>query len=202
MQSALPKGGTQTVESSTASPRYVSLREERDASLPRRRVILLSFAFVMLSEFAFGQDDEEQPDPVILSIAVSDAKITLGQAVRTAQSFGRPISAKFGFPNGLQFLVYVDTGNAFTEVVVDHKTGAMLSRKAISTFTDRPDASEQKAAMAKSKVSLPIVIQEATEDNPRSRAISVAPELRNGHPFAIIKLLVEGRLLTVEKWLD
>src|ERR1700719_3827664 len=67
----------------------------------------------------------EQDDQALIK-AMSDAKISLQQGLTTSQREGRPISAKFEMEDGkLQLSVYTEKGGKFSEVIVDHMTGAV-----------------------------------------------------------------------------
>jgi hypothetical protein len=63
-------------------------------------------------------------------------------------------------------------------------------------------ASAQKAAIEKAKLPLLAALEKAAADNAGSRAVSVVPELRNGHPVAVVTLLVNTKMMIVSEWLE
>jgi hypothetical protein len=85
--------------------------------------------------------------------------------------------------------VYTMKGNDFTEVVVDPNTGTIAKAEKITDADDLKEATEQKAAMAKAKVSLLTATETAVSANTGSRAVSVVPELKNGQAAAEVTLL-------------
>lgn len=110
--------------------------------------------------------------------------------MRASEREGTPISAKFEIEDGkLQLSVYAMKGDDFIEVVADPKTGAIVKTETITDADDLKAAATQKAAMAKATVSLPAAADAAVKANAGLRAVSIYPELRNGHAVAQVTLL-------------
>jgi hypothetical protein len=64
------------------------------------RSVLLGAAILSLCGPAVAQDADEEPDPVILGIALADAVMTLPGGLAASEVHGRPVSAKFEMPGG------------------------------------------------------------------------------------------------------
>jgi hypothetical protein len=164
---------------------------------------LLALSLMGLPGLALAQDGDEQPDPVVLAIALSDAHTTLEKAIVASEPYGTPVSARFDMSSGdLQLSVYTSLKDGFAEVVANTDTGAVTSVKRISASESLSKASAQKAAMEKAKLSLLAALERAAADDAGSRAVSVVPELRNGHPVAVITLLVDTKMMIVPEWLE
>ncbi len=132
--------------------------------------------------------------------ALSGAKVTLQQALNSAEHNGRPISAKFEMEDGnLQLSVYTEKDGKFFEVIVDHTTAQIAKTEPITEGDDLKDAKEQSAAMAKAKVSLSAAADKVAGGN---RAVSVTPALKGGRPVASVVLLQTGKLKTVSQPLE
>jgi uncharacterized membrane protein YkoI len=89
-----------------------------------RRVLFLaiiaSLATSLVGQRIYGQDRSDH----LLIKGVTDAKVTLQQALTAAAQQGRPISAKFEVEDGkLQLSVYTAKDGKFSEVIVNHATG-------------------------------------------------------------------------------
>jgi len=125
-----------------------------------------------------------------LAKALKDTTVTLQDGLKASEREGKPISAKFEIEhNALQLSVYTLKGADFMEVVADPKTGAIAKSKKITEPDDLKDADAQKAAMAKVTGSLLAATETAVKGNTGFRAVSVFPQLRNGHPVAEVTLL-------------
>jgi len=121
---------------------------------------------------------------------MSEAKIPLAQGVAAAEREGKPISAKFEMEGGaLQLSVYVQKGDGFSEVVVDHKTGQVAKSEPITGGEDLTAAKQQAAAMAKTKRSLRDEIASAEKSHASYHVVSILPEIENGAAQADIVLL-------------
>jgi hypothetical protein len=147
------------------------------------RSIVAAALILGLSGLAFAQGDDEELDPDILRIALSDAATTLQQGMIAGEQHGKAISAKFEMPNrDLQLSVYTATAGGFMEIVLNPKTGVVVSAELITDKDDVAQATAQKAALEKATLSLVAVTEKAINDNVGSRAVGVMPELRNGQP--------------------
>ena len=142
-------------------------------------------------------------DAAALAAALKDTTATLQGGLKASEREGIPISAKFEIEDGkLQLSVYTMKGNDFIEVVADPKTGAIGEAEKIKDADDLKEATAQKAAMAKAKVPLLTVTETAVKANPGSRAVSIYPQLQNGHAVAEVTLLQGTSLKKATEKLD
>ena len=145
----------------------------------------------------------EGGDPAELATAMKGATATLQGGLKASEREGTPISAKFEIADGkLQLSVYTMKGNDFMEVVADPKTGAIAKAEKITDADDLKAGAEQKAAMAKATVSLLAAADAAAKANTGFRAVSVYPQLQNGHPVAEVTLLQGTTTKKVTEKLD
>ena len=155
--------------------------------MPRSRLVLLALAvglFMAPVSLVWAEETEE------LAKALKDTKVTLQDGLKTSEREGKPISAKFEIEHdALQLSVYTLKGNDFMEVVEDPKTGSIAKSEKITKGDDLKEAEEQKAAMKNAKTSLLAATEAAVKGNAGFRAVSVIPELRDGHPVAEVTLL-------------
>ena len=84
----------------------------------------------------------------------------------------------------------------------DPKTGAIVKTEKITDTDDLNDAEDQKAAMAKAKTSLVAAADAAVKENSGFRAVSVFPDLRDGHAIADVTLLQGTTAKKVTEKLD
>ena len=132
----------------------------------------------------------EESNPAALAKALPEATVSLGQGLKASEREGKPISGKYEIEDGaLQLSVYTMKGDQFSEVIVDHKTGAIKKAEKITDADDLKNAKEQSQAMAKAKVSLDKAVADATKANSGYRAVSVVPTLDAGKPVANITLM-------------
>jgi hypothetical protein len=142
--------------------------------------------------------EKQQGNQDAVAKAVMGARVSLERGLAASASQGQPISGKFEMENGhLQLSVYTAKAGKFFEVMVDYTTGKVVKAEAITEAEDLNAATEQKAAMAKAKVPLRTAVGTARRQNPGSRAISVVPSLKDGHPVAAITLVESGQLKAV-----
>ena len=155
--------------------------------MPTHRVVLLTLAvglFTIPLNFAYADETEE------LAKALKNTTVTLQDGLKASEREGKPISAKFEIEHdALQLSVYTLKGNDFMEVLADPKTGTIAKSEEITDTDDLKDAEAQKAAMAKATTSLLAATDTAVKGNAGFRAISVVPQLQNGHPIAEVTLL-------------
>jgi len=138
-----------------------------------------------------------------LAAALKDTTVTLQGGLKASEREGTPISAKFEIEDGkLQLSVYTMKGNDFMEVVADPKTGGIAKAEKITDADDLKAAASQKAAMAKAPVSLFTATETAVKGNPGFRAVSIFPELKDGHPTAEVTLLQGSTFKKVTEKLD
>jgi hypothetical protein len=135
---------------------------------------------------ASAQDE----DVAALAAALKDIAFTLQDALKLSEKEGQPISAQFEIDDGkLQVSIYTSKGGEFVEVIADPKTSAMVRSEKITDDDELSEAADQKAAMAKAKISLLAATDAAVKDNAGSRAIAVFPDLRDDHAVAEVTLL-------------
>jgi hypothetical protein len=145
----------------------------------------------------------EDTDPAVLAKALNDTPVTLQEGLKASAREGKPLSGKFEIEHdSLQLSVYTLKGNDFVEVVADPKTGAIAKAEKITDADDLKAAAEQKAAMAKATVSLLAAADAAAKANAGLRAVSIYPQLQNGHPVAEVTLLQGTVLKKVTEKLD
>jgi uncharacterized protein YicC (UPF0701 family) len=145
----------------------------------------------------------EEANPALLAAALTHAQASLQDGLKASEREGKPISAKFEIEHdALQLSVYTLKGSDFMEVVADTKTGAVAKSEKITDADDLKDAEAQKAAMATAKTSLLAATETAVKDNKGFRAVSVFPQLRNGHPVAEVTLLQGANSKKVVEKLD
>jgi len=134
--------------------------------------------------------DEDEASGAALAKYLPTAKVTLQQGLAAAESQGRPISAKYEVNEGhFQLSVYTAQDGKFSEVLIDHNTGKVAKTEAITEGDDYADAKKQIEACSNSKTSLKAAVDRAEQANSGFRAVSVTPQLRNGHPVAVVSLV-------------
>jgi hypothetical protein len=162
--------------------------------------ILVAWFFVATLAMAQPHDDKERAE---LAKALTEAKIPLQRGVTASAKEGKPISAKYEVEEGkLQLSVYTMKGVAFSEVIVDHKTGKVAKAEPITKADDLKDAKTQSEAMAKAKRSLEAAATAAVKENKGFRAVSVIPAMKDDHPVADVTLLKGAEWKTVPEKLD
>jgi hypothetical protein len=162
-------------------------------------VIVASLATFLVGQRIYAQDRSDHP----LIKGVTEAKVTLQQGLIAAAQQGRPISAKFEVEDGkFQLSVYTAKDGKFSEVIVYHTTGKVAKTESITEGEDLAEAKSQSAAMEKAKTDLKAAVDKSTAAGPGSRAISVTPALKNGHPVASVTLLTGQQFQTVEQPLE
>ncbi|MBV8508304.1 MAG: hypothetical protein JOZ11_21190 [Alphaproteobacteria bacterium] len=148
---------------------------------------------------AWAQDDELEA----MAAALKDTTFTLQDALKAGEREGQPISAQFEMDDGkLQISIYTTKGDDFSEVVANPKTGAIVKTEKITDTDELNDAADQKAAMAKAKTSLVAAADAAVKENAGFRAVSVFPDLRDGHAIAEVTLLQGTTAKKVTQKLD
>jgi hypothetical protein len=135
---------------------------------------------------AWAQDDELEA----MATALKDTTFTLQDGLKVGEREGQPISAQFEIDDGkLRVSIYTTKGDDFSEVVADPKSGAIVKTEKITDTDELNDAADQKAAMANAKTSLVAAADAAVKENSGFRAVSVFPDLRDGHAIAEVTLL-------------
>ena len=87
-------------------------------------------------------------------------------------------------------------------MVLDPATGAVAKAENISDDDDLEQAKAQNTAMGKAKLSLLAATEAAVKANSGFRAVSVEPEIKDGHPIAEVTLLQGTNSKKVAEKLD
>ncbi len=129
-------------------------------------------------------------DAAALAKALPQATVSLDQALKASEREGAPISAKFEIEDGaLQLSVYTMKAGKFSEVIVNHKSGAIAKSEPITGGDDMKAAQAQSAAMAKAKLALDAAVGNAVKANAGYRAVEIVPMLEGGRPVASVTLM-------------
>ena len=135
--------------------------------------------------------------------SLGTAKISLQKGLMSAQRHGQPISARFEVEDGkFRLSVYVANKEQFSELLVDYNTGKIVKSEPITQSGDLNTAKAQSTALTKAKTTLIAVIDKTVRGSPGFRAISVTPELKDGHAMASVVLLKGEELKSVEQSLE
>lgn len=158
---------------------------------------------VVVGTFAISRVAVSQQSDQELATALRAKHVALAAGIRAAEAKGKPISAKYEYEDGkLQLSVYTEKGAAFSEVIVDHKTGKIAKSEKISEGDDLKDAKEQSAAVAKAKFSVLSALEKALAANKGYSAVSAIATQKDGKPVAEITLLKGTEFKTVTEPLD
>jgi hypothetical protein len=145
----------------------------------------------------------EGGDPAALAAALKDTAATLQGGLKASEREGTPISAKFEIEDGkLQLSVYTMKGDAFIEITEDPKADGTAKVEKITDAEDVEAAAAQKAAMAKAKLPLLAATETAVKANVGFRAVSIFPQLQDGHPVAEVTLVRGATFKKVMERLD
>lgn len=146
---------------------------------------------------------EEDINPAAMARALQQASLPLEKATKLNEREGKPISAKYEIEDGaLQLSIYTKKGDRFSEVIVDHTTGAVAKDEWITDADDMKAAQAQAATMAKAKTPLDVATENAVKANAGYRAVSVMPKLDGGRPVAVVTLMKGEDVKTVTEKLD
>ena len=115
------------------------------------------------------------------------SRLQASYTIQAQVSSSRPVSMK---------------AEKFSEVIVDHKTGKVAKREAITEGEDLAHAKEQSEAMAKAKRSLDAAASQAAKSNKGYRVVAVTPTLKDGHPVADVTLVKGTDWKSVAEKLD
>jgi hypothetical protein len=152
--------------------------------------IAAAAALLLAGPFSWA---EEEINPAAMAKALPEASVMLDQGLKASARDGTPISAKYEIEHGaLQLSVYTMKGAQFSEVIVDHKSGAIKKSEPITDADDMKAAQKQSAAMTKSKLALDVATANAVKANAGYRAVSVVPMLDGNQPVATI-ILMKGQ---------
>jgi len=141
--------------------------------------------------------------PAALAKALPEASVTLDRGLKASQREGKPISGKYEIEDSaLQLSIYTMNDDQFSEVIVDHKSGAIKKAEKITDGDDLKHAKEQSTAMAKAKIPLDQAVENAVKSNGGYRAVSVIPMLAAGAPVASVTLMKDTDVKKVTEKLD
>jgi hypothetical protein len=163
--------------------------------VPIALVSVLTIAlWVMPAGAAMSDKDKAE-----LATVVSGAKVTLEQGMQASKPNGKPVSGKFEIEDGKpQLSVYtVKDGSKYFEVIVDHTSGAVAKAEPITGGDDLTAAKTQNDSMFRSTRELREAVKEAKHDNPGYLAVSVRPEMKEGHSLANVMLVKDNDWKTV-----
>ena len=161
--------------------------------MPKAAIALLSVLVVALwvgpAKPAMTDKDKAE-----LATAVSNAKVTLEQGLMVSKKNGKPVSAKFEIENGKpQLSVYiVKDGSKYSEVIVDHTSGEIAKAEPITGDDDLADAKKQNDGLFRATREIREAVKEAKHDNPGYVAVSVWPEMKDGHSLANVMLVKDN----------
>ena len=145
----------------------------------------------------------EDMDPAAMAKALQQASLPLEKATKLTEREGKPISAKYEIEHGvLQLSIYTLKGDRFSEVIVDHKSGAVAKDEWITDADDMEAARAQAVIMAKAKVPLDVATEHAVKANAGYRAVSIMPKLERERPVAAVVLMKGEDVKKVTEQLD
>jgi hypothetical protein len=169
----------------------------------RRNSIFSTAAAVILLLAGLSARAEDDMNPAAMAKSLQQASLPLEKATKLNEREGKPISAKYEIEHGaLQLSIYTQKGDRFSEVIVNHNTGAVAKDDWITDGEDMKAAQAQAATMAKAKVSLDVATDNAVKANPGYRAVSVMPKLEGNRPVAVVTLLKGEDVKKVNEKLD
>ena len=168
----------------------------------RNSIFSIAVAAVLLLGGASAQAEEEM-NPAAMAKALQQASVALEKATKVSEREVTPISAKYEIEHGApQLSIYTKKGSRFSEVIIDHKSGAVAKDEWITDASDMKAAEAQAAAMAKAKVTIDIPTEHAVKANAGYRAVSVMPKLEGDKPVAVVTLLKGEEVKKVTEKLD
>ena len=132
-------------------------------------------ALVAVSVAFAQQDGDDDWDPVLGGV-VSKAPVTLEQGFAASSREGVPISGKFEIEvDGAQLSVYTARNEAYSEVIVDHRSGRIAKVIPIVDGNDLVEAQQQMEVMRHADRSLEQLTAGVLKSYPGYRAVSVTP---------------------------
>lgn len=162
------------------------------------KVLAWMSGVAMISLGVTGALSEEALNSAALAKSLGGAKITLQQGMAASEREGQTTSAKFEVEDGkLQLSVYAAKAGKYSEVVVDHVTGAITKVEPITRGDDLKQARAQSASLAGVKTSLRDAADKAEAQSPGFRAVSVTPSLKDKHAVATVELLKSSQMKAV-----
>jgi hypothetical protein len=178
------------------APRTLEVNVMRQTS-----IVAIAAAALLLTASPSWAEDEL--NPAAMAKALDQASLPLEKATKVSEREGKPISAKYEIENGaLQLSIYTMKGDRFSELIVDHNSGAVANDQWITEADDLKAAKAQAAAMAKARTTLDVAIETAIKGNAGYRAVSVVPKLEGDRPVAVVTLMKGQDVKRVNEKLD
>lgn len=136
-----------------------------------------------------------------VATAMRGAKhVALADAIETASTSGKPISARYEFEdNKLKLSVFIEKDGAYSEIFFDHVTGKVAQVDKITGGDDLKEARAESKVSAKAKKSLSSAVTKAVAANPGYTAVDVTPVFEGKAPVAEITLMKDGRFKGVSE---
>src|SRR5260370_18908121 len=157
----------------------------------------------ILSLLAAPSWAEEDFNPAAMAKALQQPSLPLEKGLKVSEREGKPVSAKYEIEHGaLQLSLYTMKGDKFSELIIDHKSGAVAKEEVITDADDLKAAQAQAAAMTKTRATLDVPIAKALKDNAGYRAVSVMPKLEGVRPGAVVTLLTAEDVKPVTEKLE
>ena len=169
--------------------------------------VILACLVGTLGYLAWAEKDDEreggEDDPARLATAVAGAAVSLGRGLELAEGRGAPVSAKFEVEDdAFQLSIYVLAGAALSEMVVDPQTGRVVKVESLTGGDNLRAAEGHANAMNKATMPLRAAVERALKASEGSRAVSVVPQLRRGHPRAEVTVAKGETFMMVSERLD
>jgi hypothetical protein len=161
-----------------------------------RALAVLALIVVGLAIGVTDRDDNEGDEPLLK--ALSDATVTLQQGLAASEQEGQPISGQFEFgDNKFQLSVYIAKDDKFSELLVNLKSGKITKVAPVTNASDITAAHLQKSAMKTAKLPLKHAVDKAASSANGFQAVSVAPDLKDGHAWASVVLVLGEQSRTI-----
>ena len=177
-----------------------------------KRLIALTSTLFILTLFGIAvttvaADDQSADANVALANALKQGDLPLEQGLAMSSREGKAISAKYELEDDdadeLQLSIYTEPKDGtFSEVIIDYGTGKIAKVTPITEGDDLAAAKSQSEVMAQAKRSLEAATVEAVRAQVGYRAVSVMPDLRDGHPVAKVTLVSGTQWKTVNETLE
>jgi hypothetical protein len=147
--------------------------------------VVRAAALVLAALGAVDLSEEEQ---------FASAPVTVEQAVATVEATGkRPLSAGYLLAGrNVQVSVYAERGTRLLEIILEGRTGRVVSAQELPAGHERNAAESEAVVMRRSRLSIRAAIEKARAANGRLRAVGVSPMIEHGRAVARITFL-EGR---------
>lgn len=146
-----------------------------------RTAATILIAMLVAAPPVLARDDDDADEDAALAAVVKKADITLEQGFSASAREGTPISGKFEFEtDGAQLSVYTARGDGYSEVIVDHISGAITKVVSITEGKDLVEARQQAEAMRGAEGSLADAALSALKTHQGYRTVSATPGRKDG----------------------